>query len=73
MKAVLNVPDRGISFELDNFKISIHNRIERTIMLNGTVELNKLGEPVTLITNNVPEVLLEKIVALVENYCSNLK
>lgn len=72
MKAILEIPERGIKFEFDSltinqFKIITSKPNDTTNML----EKYPVGEPITLMTSNMPEVLKEEIIRLVSQYCGH--
>lgn len=73
MNAILNVPDKAISFELDNVSISQFKRI-----INNPIELNMdvfhrqpSGEIITIVTSNLPQELNNEIENLIKLYCNH--
>ena len=73
MKAILEIPEKEISFEFDNLTINhfrmIRERPNHEIPM--ILEKFSIGKPVTLITSNMPEVLKEEIIKLISQYCGH--
>lgn len=73
MKAILEIPEKEIKFEFDNltynqFRIIGSKSNEENLML---LEKYPIGEPITLITSNMPDVLKDEIIKLIEQYCGH--
>ena len=73
MKAILEIPEREISFEFENLKID-----QFKILLEKPndeipffIEKYTNDEHITLITSNMPESLRVEIVNIIMNYCNH--
>jgi hypothetical protein len=73
MKAILEIPEKEISFEFDNLTINQFRMIGSKPNAEVPMILEKfpIGEPITLITSNIPEVLKEEIIRLISQYCEH--
>ena len=73
MKAILEIPEKEISFEFDNLTINQFRMIESKPNDNIPMILERfpVGEPITLITSNMPETLKEEIIKLISQYCGH--
>ncbi len=73
MKAILEIPEREIKFELDDptynqFRIIGEKPSDISPMLT---EKFPIGEPIILVTSNMPNDLKEEIVKMIERYCNH--
>lgn len=73
MKAILEIPEHKLKFEFDNltynkFRVIIDKPNDRIPMIT---ERFTIGEPITLITSNIPELLKEEIIKLISQYCNH--
>lgn len=73
MKAILEIPEKEISFEFDNLTINQFRMIgsKPNDKIPMILEKFPVGEPITLITSNMPEVLKEEIIKLISQYCGH--
>jgi hypothetical protein len=72
MKAILEIPERDISFNFENLTIDEFRMIgERPTELNYMVEKYPIGAPITLITSNMPPALKKEIDAMIGHYCNH--
>lgn len=73
MKAILEIPEKEISFEFDNLTINRFRMIgsKSNDKIPMILEKFTIGEPITLITSNMPEVLKEEIIKLISQYCGH--
>ena len=73
MKAILEIPEKEISFEFDNLTYNQFRMIGRKPNDEMPMILEKfpIGEPITLMTSNMPEVLKEEIIKLISQYCGH--
>ncbi len=73
MFATLDIPEREIKFEFENLTYNqfrmIGRKPSKTIPM--LEERFPIGEPITLITSNMPEELKNTIVNLIEKYCNH--
>ena len=73
MKAILEIPEKEISFEFDNLTINqfrmIGTRPDSKIPM--IVEKYPIGEPITLITSNMPYILKKAIDDMIGQYCNH--
>jgi len=62
-KAILEIPEKEIKFEFDNLTYNQFRMIGSKPNNKISMVLDKfpIGEPITLITSNMPEVLKEEI------------
>jgi hypothetical protein len=74
MKATLTIKgDKKVKFDFDNLTLSQFRMIgsRPSEICPMIVEKYPIGEPITLITSNMPEVLKNEIVELIERYCNH--
>jgi len=73
MKAILEIPEKEISFEFDNLTYNQFRMIgsKPNDKIPMILEKFPIGEPITLMTSNMPEVLKEEIIKLISQYCGH--
>lgn len=73
MKAILEIPEKEIKFELDNLTYNQFRMIGSKPNDNIPMILEKypIGEPITLITSNMPPDLKEQIEEIIGRYCNH--
>lgn len=69
MKAVLNIPDKDISFVFDNLTVDQYRVVGERILGNNVIEKYTSGDTIVLVTSNMPHELKNQIVV----YSSNKK
>ena len=71
MNAILEVPEEEIKIEFDNLNYNQFRMIGRRLDIETSMFIEKypVGEPITLITSNMPKILLEQVKNLIEKYC----
>lgn len=71
MKAILEIPEKEIKFEFANLTINqfrmVGSKTNDKIPL--ILEKYPIGEPITLITSNMPDVIKDEIIKLISQYC----
>ena len=73
MNGILNIPDKEISFKLDNLSIDQFtpvNEVTHPEFPNMVIH-EPGGKPITLVTSNMPGVLKDKITAIIGKYCNH--
>jgi hypothetical protein len=74
MKGTLEVPADGFVIELDNMYLSMTRMVEQKELSNGIIESDVHGEPMYLITSNVPQELFNEMHNLLKKYSNeNIK
>jgi hypothetical protein len=73
LKAIFQIPEKKSQFNLDNFTFSQFTMIgekpsNENYML---VEKFPIGEPIILITSNMPDDLLKEIKNMIAQYCNH--
>jgi hypothetical protein len=73
MKAILEIPEKDVKFEFDNFTYNQFRMIrtkpnDKTPMI---LERFPIGEPMTLITSNMPDTLEDEIIKIISLYCGH--
>jgi len=73
MKAILEIPEKEIKFEFDNLTYNQFMMIASRPngKLPMILEKYTIGEPITLITSNMPVVLKNEIIRLISQYCGH--
>lgn len=73
MKGILEIPEMEITFELDDMSYNQFRRVgTRPIHGDGgMVEKYPIGEPIILITSNMPDDLKNEIKGIISKYCDN--
>jgi hypothetical protein len=71
MKGILEIPEKEIKFEFDNLTYNQFRMIGSKPNDNITMIVEKypIGEPITLITSNMPDDLNTIIIKLISEYC----
>ena len=71
MKVILEIPEKEISFELDNFTYNQFRIIgsKPNDKIPMILEKYSVGEPITLITSNMPDELKKAIDEMISQYC----
>ncbi len=70
MKAILEIPEKEIKFEFDNLTYNQY-RMVGTRNCGIMVERFPIGEPITVLTSNMPNDLKEEINSVIEAYCNH--
>lgn len=73
MKTFLQIPEKEISFEFDNLTINQFRAIgtKPNEKIQTIVEKYPIGNSITLVTSNMPEILKDEIIKLIEHYCGH--
>lgn len=72
MKGIFQMPERGISFDLDNVIVDQFRIIGRRPSESGIMtEAYPIGEPIILITSNMPSDLRTQIQEIIGQYCNH--
>lgn len=73
MKAILEIPENEISFEFDNFTYNQFRMIgsKPNDKIPMILEKYPIGEPITLITSNMPDELKIVIDKMISQYCGH--
>lgn len=72
MKATLEIPEKEFIFEFDNIAIDQFKMIgTKPALVSYFIEKYPIGEPITLMTSNMPDHLRTEIVNLISNYCNH--
>jgi hypothetical protein len=74
MKAILSIPEKEIKIGLENFTYNQYYVIETRfseIDVLKAVEKFAIGEPITLITSNMPDDLRKQIEIIIKDYCNH--
>ena len=73
MKAILEIPEKEIKFEFDNFTYTQFRIIgsKPNDMIPTILEKYPIGEPITLMTSNMPNELKYTIEKLISDYCNH--
>jgi hypothetical protein len=73
MKAILEIPEKEIKFEFDNLTYDQFRMIgsKPNDKIPMILEKYPIGEPITLITSNMPDVLKDEIIKLISQYCGH--
>ena len=73
MKAILEIPEKEIKFEFDDLMYSqftvIGSRPNDEMPM--IVERYPIGQPIILITSNMPNDIKQEIIKLIEQYCGH--
>jgi hypothetical protein len=72
MKGTLEVPADGFVIELDNMYLSMTRMVEQKELSNGIIESDVHGEPMYLITSNVPQELFNEMHNLLKKYSNEI-
>jgi hypothetical protein len=70
MKAILEIPEKEFKFEFDNLTYNQFRMIgsRPNYQIPMILEKYPIGQPITLITSNMPDVLKDEIIKLIEQY-----
>jgi len=73
MKATLEIHEKEIKHEFDNLTWNQFRMIGEKPNDNNhmIIERYPIGESITLITSNMPDILKDKIVKMIELYCNH--
>lgn len=71
MKGILEVPADDIVIELDNMCLSMSRMVQQKELPNGIIESDVYGEPMYLITSNIPRELFKKMNNLLREYSND--
>jgi len=73
MKAILEIPEREISFEFDNVSVDEFRMVCARPYKNIPMIVEKFtdGKPITLVTSNMPEPLKAEIIKMIARYCGH--
>jgi len=72
MNGILEIQEKVIKFELENLTYNQFKMIGSKPMdvNNIMIEKYSIGEPITLITSNMPDNLKHEIDKMIEQYCN---
>jgi len=66
------IPEKEIEFELDEISINQYKMVSKKPSENGVLmEKYTVGEPITVITGNMPKSLKIAIEEVIKNYCNH--
>ena len=72
MEAILNVPDKELSFIFENLTIDQFTPVnEVNDPGNMFTSFEAGGPPITLITNDMPEGLKDELTTIIKKYCNH--
>ena len=73
MKAILEIPEKEITFEFENLTIDQYRMIGEKPSNDfiGTIEKYPIGKEITLITSNMPDDLKLKLDEIIKTYCNH--